>query len=172
MAALDLYRERGYEQTTTAEIAARVGVTERTFFRHFPDKREVLFDGEGAFHTALSDAVAAAPTDLEPMAALLWAFRSIQQLFVDNRPMSEPARAVIAATPALRERQLAKTATTIAVVAAALERRGVEPNLAALAAATGMAVFAHAVGAWLEDPSAGLDTHLDRAFRALQDLSA
>ncbi len=172
LAALELYRERGYDRTTTAEIAARVGVTERTFFRHFPDKREVLFDGEGDFHAALSAGIAAAPEGLAPMAVLLWAFRGTQPLFEANRPLTEPAREVIAATPALQERQLAKGASTIAAVAEALERRGVEAGLARLAAGAGMAVFGLAAQAWFLDPSVSLAVHLERGFKALQGLSA
>lgn len=171
-AALELYRERGYDRTTTAEIAARAGVTERTFFRYFPDKREVLFDGEAAFHAALTSAIAEAPGELEPMEILLAMFRSIETLLEANRPFTEPAQAVIAMTPALQERQLAKTAATIAAVAGALQRRGVEANLATLAAMTGMAVFGHAARAWFEDPSVGLGIHLERAFQALHGLSA
>jgi len=170
-AALELYRERGYDRTTAAEIAARAGVTERTFFRHFPDKREVLFDGEAGFHATLSTAIAEAPDTLGPMEVLLWAFRSIEKLLEDNRPFTEPAQEVIARTPALRERQLAKTASTIAAVAVALQRRGVEANLATLAAGTGMAVFGHAARAWSEDPSLSLGIHLERAFQALHGLS-
>jgi AcrR family transcriptional regulator len=172
MAALELYREPGYDRTTTAEIAARAGVTERTFFRHFPDKREVLFDGEAAFHEALATAIVAAPETLGPIEVLLATFRSIELLLEANRPFTEPAQAVIAGTPALRERQLAKTAATIAALAAALQRRGVEASLATLAATTGMAVFGHAARAWYEDPSVSLGVHLERAFEALRGLSA
>ena len=172
MAALELFRERGYDGTTAAEIAARAGVTERTFFRHFPDKREVLFEGEAAFHAALTKAIVEAPEALGPMEALLWAFRSVEQLFIDNRPFTAPAHEVIARTPALQERQLGKTATTIAVVAAAVRQRGVEPNLATLAAGAGMAAFSHAAQAWVADPSISLETYLNRAFVALQGLSA
>lgn len=171
-AALELYRERGYDRTTTAEIAARAGVTERTFFRHFPDKREVLFDGEAAFHAALTIAIAEAPDTLGPMDVLLWTFRSIEKMIEDNRPFTEPAQEVIARTPALQERQLAKAASTIVAVAAALRLRGMEANLATLAAGTGMAVFGHAARAWVEDPSLSLGTHLERAFQALHGLSA
>jgi AcrR family transcriptional regulator len=170
-AALELYRERGYDRTTTAEIAARAGVTERTFFRHFPDKREVLFDGEAGLHAALSTAIAEAPDTLGPMEVLLWTFRSIEKLLEDNRPFTEPAREVIARTPALQERELAKAASTTAAVAAALRRRGVEANLATLAAGTGMAVFGHAARAWFEEPSLSLGIHLERAFQALNGLS-
>jgi AcrR family transcriptional regulator len=171
-AALELYRERGYDRTTTAEIAARAGVTERTFFRHFPDKREVLFDGEAALHAALSTAIAEAPAALGPMEVLLWTFRSIEKMLEDNRPFTEPAHEVIARTPALRERELAKAASTTAAVAAALQRRGVQANLATLAAGTGMAVFGHAARSWFDDPSLSLGIHLERAFRALHGLSA
>ena len=73
-AALELFRERGYEQTTAAEIAARAGVTERTFFRHFADKRDVLFDREASVQTALTEAIAGAPADLAPMQVLLLVF--------------------------------------------------------------------------------------------------
>jgi len=171
-AALALYRERGYDRTTTAEIAARAGVTERTFFRHFPDKREVLFGGEAAFHEALAAAIVAAPTAQGPMEVLLATFRSIEPTLEANRPFTEPAQEVIARTPALQERQLAKTASTIAALAAALQRRGVEANLATLAAGTGMAVFSHAARSWYEDPSVSLGTHLERAFQALHGLAA
>ena len=86
------------------------------------------------------------------MEVLLSAFGSIEKTLEDNRPFNEPAHEVIACTPALQERQLAKAASTTAAVAAALQRRGVESNLATLAAGTGMAVFGHAARAWFEDP--------------------
>ena len=107
-AALELFRERGYEQTTASEIAARAGVTERTFFRHFPDKREVLFDGQITLRAALTGAIAEAPETLQPLEILYWAFRSVEQILEDNRPFSVPRQHVIANTPALQERELAK----------------------------------------------------------------
>lgn len=171
-AALKLYCERGYDQTTTADIAARAGVTERTFFRHFPDKREVLFDGEATLRAALTGALAEAPGALTPLEALLWAFRSVEQLFEDNRPFSEPRQKVIANTPALHERELAKAAALIAALAEALRQRGVEGRLATLAAQAGMAAFSHAVTSWLDDASDGLAAHLDRAFDQLRVLSS
>ncbi len=107
-AALELYQERGFDQTTTAEIAARAGVNERTFFRHFPDKREVLFDGEADLRAALMHEVAEAPEGLAPLDVLLHAFRIAGRILEENRPFSEPRLAIIAVTPALRERDLAK----------------------------------------------------------------
>ena len=170
-AALELFAERGYEATTTAEIAARAGVTERTFFRHFPDKREALFDGEDGFRAALSDGVLAAPEALDPMGALLWAFGAVERVLEENRSFSEPRAVVIAQTPALQERVLTKTAGLIDALSGALRRRGVEEGVATLAAQVGMAVFGHAARAWMEDPSISLRVHLERAFQALHGLS-
>lgn len=171
-AALELYREHGYEGTTTAEIAARAGVTERTFFRHFPDKREVLFDGEATLRAALTRAIADAPNTLGPMEVLLRAFRSVEQMLEDNRPFSEPRQQVIASTPALRERELAKIASLTAALASALHQRGVDAHLANLAAHIGMTTFSYAVTSWLDAPAITLATHLTRAFDDLQALSA
>ena len=171
-AALELFGERGYEATTAAEIAARAGVTERTFFRHFADKREALFDGEEAFRNALSDAVLAAPEGLDPMSALRFAFGSVEQVLADNRAFSGPRAILVARTPALQERVLTKTAGLIDALAAALRRRGVETGVASLAAQVGMAAFNHAAAAWFEDPAPGLKAHLARSFDAVRGLSS
>jgi AcrR family transcriptional regulator len=171
-AALELYRERGFDQTTTAEIAARAGVNERTFFRHFPDKREVLFDGQPALRAALMQAVAEAPEGLQPLEILLCAFRKAGRILEDNRPFSEPRLEVIAATPALRERELAKAASLTDAVAEALRQRDVADRLAGLAAQTGWAAFHQAAQAWIDDPSQSLDAHLLQAFDDLHALSA
>jgi AcrR family transcriptional regulator len=171
-AALELYRERGFDQTTTAEIAARAGVNERTFFRHFPDKREVLFDGEADLRAALTQAVAEAPEGLQPLEMLLCAFRKAGRILEENRPFSEPRLEVIAVTPALRERELAKAASLTEAVAEALRQRDVADRLAGLAAQTGWAAFHQAAQAWIEDPAQSLDAHLFQAFDDLRALSA
>ena len=171
-AALELYRERGYEQTTTAEIAAKAGVTERTFFRHFPDKREVLFEGEAALIDVLIRAVRDAPHELAPWDTLFRAFQSAERLFVENRPFSEPRRRVIDSSPALQERALAKTRSLIAALASALGERGVPDHLATLAAQMGMAALSHAVASWFDDGSRDLDDHLVQAFNEVRDLSS
>ncbi len=169
-AALELFRERGYDQTTAAEIATRAGVTERTFFRHFPDKREVLFDGEATLRAFLAASIAGAPEALGPLDTLFRAFRSVQSLLEDNRPFSKPRHEVISGTPALHERELAKLATLADALAAELATRGVEDVQAVLAARTGMAAFSYAVVSWLDDPGPGLGEHLDLALRALEGL--
>lgn len=171
-AAVELFCERGYDQTTTAEIAARAGVTERTFFRHFPDKREVLFDGQAKLRELLTGAIAKAPVTLPPLGTLWRAFRSVAQLLEDNRPFSLPRQQVIDGTPALQERELAKVAALAEALALALRQRGVDGPLAALAAQTGMATFRYAVASWFAAPAGGVDSHLDRAFDELNGLAA
>ncbi|MGW2964764.1 TetR family transcriptional regulator [Streptomyces sp. NPDC001220] len=171
-AALELYQEHGFDQTTTAQIAARAGVNERTFFRHFPDKREVLFAGEADLRAALMQEVADAPDGLQPLDILLCAFRKAGRILEDNRPFSEPRLEIIARTPALRERDLAKGASLTEAVAQALRQREVPDRLADLAAHTGWATFHHAAQAWIDDPSQSLDAHLLRAFDDLRALSS
>ena len=171
-AALELFRERGYDRTTAAEIAARAGVTERTFFRQFPDKREVLFDGEAALRAALTTAIADAPDGLGPLDTLFRAFRSVLSLLENNRPYSKPRHEVISSTPALHERELAKIAALADALATALTARGVADLKAALAAQTGMAAFAHATISWLDNPEPSLAKRLDLASHELKALLA
>jgi AcrR family transcriptional regulator len=171
-AALELFSERGYDRTTAAEIAARTGVTERTFFRHFPDKREVLFDGESVLRGKLTDAIAHAPADLGPVAILFYAFRTVEGLLENNRAYSVPRQEVIAATPALRERELAKHAALADALAAALMTKGVGELGALLAGRIGMAAFVQATVAWIEDPGLSLGERLDLAASELGTLLA
>ena len=171
-AALELFREHGYDGTTAAEIAARVGVTERTFFRYFPDKRETLFGGEAVLRPALTEAVAGAPAGLGPLDTLFHAFRSLAPLLETNRPFSEPRQAVVSSTPALHERELAKHEVLADALAAALRARGVGDQPALLAARTGMAAFTHATIAWLDAPEPGLAERLDLVLRDLRQILA
>ena len=160
-AALELFRDHGYDRTTAAGIAARAGVTERTFFRYFPDKREVLFEGAIVLQDALTAAIAEAPKQLGPLDTLFGAFRSVATLLESNRPYSKPRHDVISSTPALAERELAKLATLTDALAGALRARGVAELPAVLAARAGVAAFAHATNTWLEDPGPGLEERLD-----------
>jgi AcrR family transcriptional regulator len=168
--ALELFRERGYDRTTAAEIAARAGVTERTFFRYFPDKREVLFDGEAKLRAALVASIADAPDGLGSLDTLFRAFRSVQPALEDNRPFSKPRHEVISNTPALHEREMAKMAALADALAAALLARGVAELRAVLAARTGMATFVHATVSWLDHPGLSLGERLDLAYRELKAL--
>lgn len=169
-AALKLFREHGYDRTTAAEIAALAGVTERTFFRHFADKREVLFDGEAILRAALTMAIADAPATLGPLDTLFLAFWSVVPLLEDNRSYSQPRHELIAATPALHEREMAKMATLADALAGALRLRGVAEVRAALAARTGMVAFVQATIAWLDDPGQSLGERLNLASQELKTL--
>ncbi|MFC8797878.1 TetR/AcrR family transcriptional regulator [Promicromonospora sp. NPDC057138] len=169
-AALDLYAERGFDATTTAEIAARAGVTERTYFRHFADKREVLFDGEAALQAALAAAVSSAPDDAPPLAVLRRAFRAAVPTLEAARTVTEARHRVISASPALRERDLAKRQSLKSTLAAALEDRGLPGRVARLAADVGLVAWAEVVDRWLDDPSASLEALLTREFDDLAGL--
>jgi AcrR family transcriptional regulator len=109
-AAFALYAERGFEQTTVAEIAERAGLTERTFFRHFADKREVLFAGASALQEALVTAVESAPGSLAPIDAAAAGIEAIAAL-LPERATAQRRQAIIAANAELRERELIKLAS-------------------------------------------------------------
>ena len=133
-AALALYSERGFDQTTAAEIAARAGVTERTFFRHFADKREVLFGGSKLLQERILSGVAGAPTGHTPLEAVARGLDAAATLLGEaRRDLAAQRQAVIAANPELRERELAKLAHYAAAVAATLRQRGVGEMQATLA---------------------------------------
>lgn len=149
-AALELYVRQGFEQTTVEEIARSVGLTERTFFRHFADKREVLFDGQDLLQQAFLDGVRAAPPSASPLEMVTAALTASAGFFTDERlPWSRQRHAVITANLALRERELLKAASLAAAVAAALRARGVAERTAALAAETGVTVFNVAFAEWI-----------------------
>ena len=169
-AALGLFLEFGYDQVTTTEIATRADVTQRTFFRHFADKRDILFEREETLRAVLTDAIASAPPHLTPVQVLLNAFQIAEPMLEAQRAFVEPRYAVIAATPALSERELTKVATLTALLAMALEQRAVEPGLATLVVQASMAAMNHATKLWLTDRSCRLSVHLDRSFAQLSHL--
>jgi AcrR family transcriptional regulator len=150
-AALELYVERGYEQTTVAEIAERAGLTERTFFRHFADKREVLFAGAGTLQDLLVTAVAGAPDAVAPLEAVAAALEAAGALLQERREYSRRRQSVIDANPALQERELIKLAALASALADALRRRGVTGPAASLTAEAGIAVFKIAFERWISE---------------------
>jgi len=150
-AAMELYGERGFEQTTVSEIAERAGLTERTFFRHFADKREVLFWGAGALHELLVSAVASAPDSAAPIDAVATALEAAGALLQERRDHSRQRQAIIAANAELRERELIKLASLASAIADTLRRRGVTEPAASLTAEAGIAVFRIAFGRWLDE---------------------
>lgn len=152
-AALELFEERGYEQVTVADIAARAGLTARTFFRHFSDKREVLFGGADTLLDLLAGAVADAPTQAPPLDIVGDALAAVSQVIGGDRAFSRRRAALISAHPELQERELSKLASWSRTLAGALAARGVPAAEADLAAETGVAVFRVGFDAWLAGPS-------------------
>jgi AcrR family transcriptional regulator len=170
-AALDLYVERGYEQTTVAEIAARAGLTARTFFRHFADKREVLFAGS-PLQDVLVAALDAAPASAPPMDAVAAVLDAAAAVLTD-RDFSRRRQLVINANAELQERELIKMATLSAALADGLRKRGVAEPAARLAAETGIAVFRVAFERWIAEPEdRGLMRVLRESFAELKALTA
>jgi AcrR family transcriptional regulator len=155
-AALELYAEAGYEQTTVADIAVRAGVTERTFFRYFADKREVLFDASGELQRRVIDGVTAAPASLAPVDAVARAFEGAAAVLEQRREFSRQRAATIAANPGLQERELLKFASLGAAVADALRARGVAEPAATLAAETGVTIFRVGFERWIAASSGTL----------------
>jgi AcrR family transcriptional regulator len=149
-AAMELYAERGYEQTTVAEIAQRAGLTERTFFRHFADKREVLFSGAALLQEAIVNAVAEAAASAPPIEAVAAGIEAAGD-YMNDRERSRRRHAIIAANPTLQERELIKNAALAAAIASALRKRGVTEPAANLTAEAGVAVFRVAFERWLKE---------------------
>lgn len=149
-AALDLFEEHGYENTTVIEIAERAGLTKSTFFRYFPDKREVLF-GESALAGLLVSAIAAAPAEAGPLSVVEHALDVVgQEVFTsDRREFSARRQAVLDANPELGEREARKRIGLVDSMIEALERRGVPGRTARVAAKVGALAWEIAHDEWL-----------------------
>jgi AcrR family transcriptional regulator len=151
-AAFELYGERGFDQTTVAEIAARAGLTERTFFRHFTDKREVLFAGAGALQDLLVSTVAGAPAGLAPIEAAAAGVEAAGAAIQEGGELPRRRQAIIASSEELQERELIKLASLASALAGALRGRGVAEPSASLAAEAGIAAFRVGFERWVDDP--------------------
>jgi AcrR family transcriptional regulator len=163
-AAITLFAEQGYEATTVAEIAERAGLTKRTFFRYFSDKREVLFSGSEELERLWLGAVIAAPREASPLAVVTAGLDPVAEMFIDRHDFARVRAGIIEANPELRERELIKLQNLAASIKATLLDRGFSANVAILAAQAGVTVFHVAFAAWVEqdDPT---------AFRRLMDES-
>jgi AcrR family transcriptional regulator len=151
-AAVELFAERGVEATTVAAIADRAGVTERTFFRYFTDKREVLFTDQGQFAAGFVAGVRNSPVEASPLDAVAAGLREGIGFFTpDQRDRSRVRASVIATNPGLQERELLKMSSLADDMAAALRDRGVSEPSATIAAWAGIAIFGVAFATWLED---------------------
>jgi AcrR family transcriptional regulator len=151
-AALDLFVERGFDQTTVAEIAERAGLTERTFFRYFADKREVLFWGQENLRKLYVSAIASAPDSAAPIDAVAAALEATTPVFHGRHSLARQRQTVIDTTPGLQEREMLKRASLAAAMADALHRRGVTEPAASLAAEVGVIAFKTAFSRWVSQP--------------------
>ncbi|HLY33596.1 MAG TPA: TetR family transcriptional regulator [Jatrophihabitantaceae bacterium] len=172
-AAMELFLERGYEQTTVADIAERAGLTARTFFRYFADKREVLFGGSAILEARMVSALEAAPSSASPLDAVAAALDAAADMLGERHKLSKQRQAVIAANGELRERELIKMASLSQALANGLRARGVPDSGANLAAETGVAVFRIAFESWVNGPArAKLSDVMHASMEQLRSLTA
>ncbi|HUA10676.1 MAG TPA: TetR family transcriptional regulator [Solirubrobacteraceae bacterium] len=171
-AALELFEEKGFEETTVAEIAERAGLTKRTFFRYFTDKREVLFGGSALLQESFEESVRDAPADAAALAAVEAALFAVAGIFEERRDFAARRQRIISASPELRERELIKLAALGAAVDAALRARGVDARAATLTAEAGMAVFRVSFERWVSEPGGDLAAVLRDSLAELRAVAA
>jgi AcrR family transcriptional regulator len=174
-AAFELFQERGYLETTVADIAARAGLTERTFFRYFNDKREVLFSGSKVLEEVMVETVAKAPDTTPPLEVVAAALEAAAARLQALRDMSAVRlrHALVMQHAELRERELIKMARLAAAITQALHSRGIAEPMASLAAEAGLAIFKVGFERWLnEKKRQDFATHVRAAFATLKTLAA
>ena len=173
LAAVDLFTEQGYDATTVAQIAERAGVTKSTFFRHFPDKRELLVAGQETLSRLLAEGIAEAPADASPLEAVAAGLeRASNAMGPMNRELAPRLKAAVAASTELQERDALKSVSLAAAMAGALVARGLPDPTAALAAELGVLAFRRGFAVWSEgerEADEGLARH---ALAALDELRA
>jgi AcrR family transcriptional regulator len=176
MAAVDLFTEQGYDATTVAQIAERAGVTKSTFFRHFPDKRELLVAGQETLSRLLAEGIAEAPADATPLEAVAAGLeRASTAMGPMSREIAPRLKAAVAASAELQERDALKSVSLAAAMTAALIARGVPDPTAALASELGVLAFKRGYVEWSESDRAaddGFAAHLRKALDELRAASA
>jgi AcrR family transcriptional regulator len=173
VAAVDLFTEQGYDETTVAQIAERAGVTKSTFFRHFPDKRELLVAGQESLSTLLAEGIAEAPADASPLDAVASGVeRASGMMGPANRELGPRLNAVIAASTELQERDALKSVGMAAAMTSALVARGVPDPVAHLASEMGVLAFKQGYARWAEGARADDDALAPHALAALAELRA
>ena len=173
VAAADLYAEQGYDATTVAQIAERAGVTKSTFFRYFPDKREILVAGQEMLSRLLAEGIAEAPADASPLAAVAAGLeRASGAMGPANRELGPRLKAAVAASAELQERDALKSVGMAAAMTAALTERGVPDPTAQLAAELGVLAFKRGYAQWSEGERDLDDQLAPHALAALEELRA
>lgn len=172
-AAIELFDEQGYEATTVAEIAERAGLTKRTFFRYFSDKREVLFSGSQELEQVWLEGIAAAAVDASPLAVVTAGLDPVAAMFTERHPYARIRAQIIEANPELQERELIKLQRLAAAIKSALVERGIPVNAATLAAQSGVTVFQVAFARWVQqnDPTA-LRPLIEESLTELRSVTA
>jgi AcrR family transcriptional regulator len=172
VAAVDLFTEQGYDDTTVAQIAERAGLTRSTFFRHFSDKRELLVAGQQTLATLLAEGIAEAPDGASPLEAVAAGLeRASSAMGPANRDLGPRIKAAVAASTELQERDALKSVGMAAAMADALEGRGVAAPAARVAAELGVLAFKQGFAEWSEAPDDVPDLGV-RSVAALHDLHA
>jgi AcrR family transcriptional regulator len=176
-AAMELFVERGYARTTVGDIAERAGLTERTFFRYFSDKREVLFSGSKELENSIVDAVKSAPADAAPLEVVACAMEAAGAALQAHRELSyvRARFAIVVEHAEVRERELIKMASLATAVREALRSRGVAEPAASLIAEVGITVFKLAFERWVSSGKGkplSLAQHIRATVDTLQNISA
>ncbi len=168
-AALALFRERGYARTTVPEIAARAGLTERTFFRYFADKPEVLFWRAGEFEAAMVDAITLAPAGAMPRDVLLAGFDALSGVLDATRSEVSARHQLVDAHPEFKARDMLKKQELTRAVDRALRARGFSEEEARMGAEAGMTIWRVALDRWIcSEMKARFAEHVRLAFDQLQ----
>jgi AcrR family transcriptional regulator len=173
VAAVDLFTEQGYDATTVAQIAERAGVTKSTFFRHFPDKRELLVAGQETLSRLLAEGIAEAPDDASPLEAVAAGLeRAANAMGSMNRELAPRLKAAVAASAELQERDALKSVSLAAAMAGALVARGLPDPTAALASELGVLAFKRGFAEWSEGDRDAEDALAGYTLAALDELRA
>lgn len=173
IAAVDLFTEQGYDATTVAQIAERAGVTKSTFFRHFPDKRELLVAGQETLSRLLAEGIAEAPDGASPLEAVAAGLvRASSAMGAVNREFAPRLKAAVAASAELQERDALKSVSLAAAMAGALVARGLSDPTAALAGELGLLAFKRGFAEWSEGEREGEDGLAGYTLAALDELRA
>ncbi|NNG40455.1 TetR family transcriptional regulator [Flexivirga sp. ID2601S] len=148
-AAMELFVEQSYDRTSVAEITDRAGLTRRTFFRYFGDKREVIFAERALLGERMSAAIQAAPEGTPVWETVALAVESVGEIFpAERRDFVRTRQAAVASAPELLERELLKRQALTDTLAAALEARGVVPEAATVAAGLAVLCLRQSIGEW------------------------
>ena len=173
LAAVDLFTEQGYDATTVAQIAQRAGVTKSTFFRHFPDKRELLVAGQETLSRLLAEGITEAPHDATPLEAVAGGLAHAASIMGPmNRELGPRLKAAVAASTELQERDALKSVGLAVAMTDALLDRGVPDPTARLAAELGVLAFKRGYTAWVDADQDAQGGFAPFALAALDDLRA